>query len=159
MSAPDVDILVQSPHWREHDGSEAAVRDAIAAAAKLVPGADGEISVLLTDDAAMRALNNTWRNIDQPTNVLSFPAADGASDSPAGQPGHLGDIAVGYETLVRECTAEGKDFLHHLSHMAVHGFLHLIGYDHQTDSEAEDMERLESAILARLNIPDPYAQR
>ena len=159
MSAPDVDILVQSPLWDQSDGVEAAVRDAISAAAKAVPAADGEVSVLLTDDAAMQTLNKKWRNVDGPTNVLSFPAPDGPHGTLAGQANPLGDIAIAYETLARECAEEGKEFLHHLSHLVVHGFLHLIGYDHATDSEAEDMERLESAILARLDIPDPYRAR
>jgi probable rRNA maturation factor len=82
--------------------------------------------------------------------VLSFPAAPGSET--------LGDIAIAYETTAREAEAEGKPFADHLAHLAVHGFLHLLGYDHQSDAEAAAMERLEVAILARLNVPDPYAQ-
>jgi len=152
MSAPDIDILVQSPLWNERPDADAAVRTAIAAAASAVPDSGGEVSVVLTDDDAMRALNKQWRKIDKPTNVLSFPTPESAG-------GALGDIVIAYETLARESAAENKDFLHHLSHLTVHGFLHLIGYDHETDSEAEDMERLESAILARLGISDPYVAR
>jgi probable rRNA maturation factor len=107
----------------------------------------------LTDDAAIRALNNRWRGLDKPTNVLSFPApAALQGDSPV----HLGDIAIAYETVAREAESEGKPLAHHLSHLAVHGFLHLLGYDHESEPEAEAMEQQERAILARLRIPDPY---
>jgi probable rRNA maturation factor len=148
LPAPVIDIQVQSPLWDAEPAAADAVRTAIEAAAALAP-AQGEISVLLTDDASVRTLNRDWRKVDQPTNVLSFPAA-----KPAGA--LIGDIAIAYETVRREATAEGKEFLHHLAHLAVHGFLHLLGYDHQTDSQAEAMEGLERAALARLDIADPY---
>ncbi len=86
--------------------------------------------------------------------MLSFPSA---APKLAGVPPLLGDIAIAFETLEREARAEGKPFLHHLAHLAVHGYLHLLGYDHQTDSEAEAMEALEREILAAMRIPDPYA--
>ena len=151
--APDVDIDIQSPLWSAEPQAEATVRAAIAAAAARAPSG-GEVGVLLADDAAVQALNRDWRKIDKPTNVLSFP-----SDAPkiAGAPALLGDIAIAYETLAREAAAEKKPFLHHLAHLAVHGYLHLLGYDHQTDSEAEAMEALEREILAAMRIPDPYA--
>jgi probable rRNA maturation factor len=151
--APDIDIDVQSPLWQAQPEAEPTVRAAIAAAAARVPG-DGEVSVLLADDTAVQALNRDWRGIDKPTNVLSFPSA---APKAAGVPALLGDIAVAFETLEREARAEGKPFLHHLAHLAVHGYLHLLGYDHQTDSEAEAMEALEREILAAMRIPDPYA--
>lgn len=150
--APSIDVLVQSTRWKKQPAAGKNVRAAIEAAAAALPKTSGEVSVVLTDDAGIRALNKQWRNIDKPTNVLSFPAAKDAA-SPM-----LGDIVVAYETLARECKAEGKDFHHHLAHLAVHGFLHLMGYDHETESEAESMERLESAILARLGVPDPYLE-
>ena len=108
-----------------------------------------------TDDSGIRTLNRDWRGIDKPTNVLSFPAAQ----TPAGraQPRMLGDIAIAYEITRREAESEHKPFAHHLSHLAVHGFLHLIGYDHETDADAEKMESLERSILASLGVPDPYA--
>ena len=99
------------------------------------------------------ALNRDWRGIDKPTNVLSFPVR---RRKPDGLPALLGDVIVAYETLAREASEENKPFLHHLAHLAVHGFLHLLGYDHETDSEAEAMEGLEREILARLGIADPY---
>lgn len=152
-SAPDIEIDIQSSLWEREPQAAAIVRDAIAAAATRAPSA-GEVSVLLTDDTAVQALNRDWRKIDKPTNVLSFP-----SDAPkiAGAPALLGDIAIAYETLAREAAAEKKPFLHHLAHLAAHGYLHLLGYDHQTDSEAEAMEALEREILAAMRIPDPYA--
>ena len=150
-AALSVDVLVQSPQWKEQRGAEAAVRVAINAAADEISSPGGEVAVVLTDDAAIQKLNKQWRNIDKPTNVLSFPAAKSGA--------MLGDIVIAYETLAHECRDEGKEFAHHLSHLAVHGFLHLMGYDHQNDSDAEAMEELENAILARLHIPDPYFVR
>jgi probable rRNA maturation factor len=150
-AALSVDVLVQSPKWNDHRGAAAAVRKAINTAADEISSPGGEVAVLLTNDAAIRKLNKQWRKIDKPTNVLSFPAAKGAA--------MLGDIVIAYETLARESGDERKEFVHHLSHLAVHGFLHLMGYDHQNDSDAEAMEDLERAILARLKIPDPYLVR
>jgi probable rRNA maturation factor len=151
QAVPTIDVEVQSPLWDAEPAAADTVREAIDAAATLV-SAQGEVSVLLTDDAGVQALNRAWRKIDKPTNVLSFPAAR------AGGP-LLGDIAIAYETLAREAAAENKPVLHHLAHLAVHGFLHLLGYDHQTDSQADVMEGLERAALARLDIADPYVPR
>jgi probable rRNA maturation factor len=148
LAAPSIDVQIRSPLWDAEPAAAETLRAAIEAAAALVP-AEGEVSVLLTDDASVRALNRAWRGLDQPTNVLSFPAA-----RPSGA--LLGDIAIAYETLAREAAREHKPFLHHLAHLAVHGFLHLLGYDHQTDSQAAAMEGLERAALARLDIADPY---
>jgi probable rRNA maturation factor len=145
-----VEIDIASADWTAEPNAETCVQGAITATARRVPG-EGEVSVLLTDDAAVRVLNRDWRGFDKPTNVLSFPAPK----QPAG-PAVLGDIAIAYETVAREAAEEGKPFLHHLAHLAVHGYLHLMGYDHQTDSEAEAMEALEREILRSLRIPDPY---
>jgi probable rRNA maturation factor len=147
--APSIDIQIQSPLWANEPAAKKTVRAAITAAAAQAP-AEGEISVLLTDDAGIRELNRRWRGVDKATNVLSFPAA---------KPGALlGDIAVAYETVAREAANEHKPLLHHLAHLAVHGFLHLMGYDHQTDSQADAMEGIERAALARLDIADPYSR-
>lgn len=155
--APATDVLVDAECWQQQADSEAVVRRAIEAAAEAAgdEAADAGLSVMLTDDAAVRTLNRDFRGIDKPTNVLSFPA----SPMPGAPPDalkQLGDIAIAYETTQREAADEGKPFAHHLSHLAVHGFLHLIGYDHETDAEAEEMESLERDILATLGIPDPY---
>jgi probable rRNA maturation factor len=134
-----------------NDEAEAIVRRAIGEARRETSGIDAEIAVVLTDDSEIRALNRTWRNQDKPTNVLSFPAPAGAGNA------HLGDIVIAYETVAREATEQDKPVAHHLAHLAVHGYLHLVGYDHENDGEAEKMERLEAAILQRLGISDPYA--
>ena len=150
--APVIDLRIASPLWLAQPLSEQTVRAAIGAAAELST-TGGEVSILLADDETIRALNRDWRGIDKPTNVLSFRAA-GTAAAPL-----LGDIAISYETLAKECDGERKDFLHHLAHLAVHGFLHLIGYDHQTDAQADEMEGLESKIMLRLNLPDPHVRR
>jgi probable rRNA maturation factor len=147
-----VDIDVQSPLWAEQPAAEQTVRAAIAAAATLSTS-DGEVSILLTDDSAVQVLNRNWRGIDKPTNVLSFPAPKNLSQ---GGGAILGDIVIAYETLKRESDDEDRDFLHHLTHLTVHGYLHLIGYDHQTGAEAVAMEALESKIMTHMQLPDPW---
>ena len=142
--------------------AEAVIHRAIATAAEMVDAdiGDAELAVMLTDDAGIRTLNSNWRGIDKPTNVLSFPAlAADRRRGPDDAPRMLGDIAIAYETTRHEADDEQKPFDHHLSHLAVHGFLHLIGYDHENDDDAEAMEALEQEILAQLGIPDPYADR
>jgi len=146
-----LDVIVQSPLWSKNPDAEAVIRRAIAGAAKNTAQDNAEIAIVLTDDSAVREINRQWRNQDKPTNVLSFPASGPATG------GHLGDIVIAYETLAREATAENKPFSDHLAHLAIHGYLHLLGYDHMTDAEATRMERLESEILMQLGIPDPYA--
>ena len=153
-AAPSVDIQVASPLWDAQPVAEQTVCEAIAAASAALATGDGEVSIVLTDDAAIRTLNREWRNIDKPTNVLSFPAAAGASGEKM-----FGDIIIAYETLARECHEEDRVFQHHLAHLTVHGFLHLISYDHQTDSEADAMEALESKIMIAMKLPDPYLGR
>jgi probable rRNA maturation factor len=151
------DIVITADCWQAEPGAEDIVQRAIVAAAEAAPGRAGraELAVMLTDDAGIRTLNHDWRGIDTPTNVLSFPAV--ALPRGGSHPRALGDIAIAYETTRREAERENKPFGNHLSHLAVHGFLHLIGYDHETDDDAETMEELERDILARLGIPDPYA--
>jgi len=159
---PETDVLIVADCWHAEADAEAIVHRAIAAAASMIEAdtADAELAVMLTDDAGIRTLNKNWRQIDKPTNVLSFPALqpEGAP-KPGDAPRMLGDIAIAYETTRREADDEHKPFEHHLSHLAVHGFLHLIGHDHETDAEAEVMEDLERQILAQLGIPDPYADQ
>ena len=116
-------------------------------------GEDAEVSILFADDAFVRGLNARWRGQDKPTNVLSFPAVGGGPG-----PRSLGDIVLAYETVAREAEAAGRPFLHHTVHLLVHGFLHLLGYDHETDADAAVMEACEVRILETLDIPDPYAE-
>jgi probable rRNA maturation factor len=151
-----VEMTVEAGPW----GAEATWRPlvervAAAVAARpepIVPEA-AELSLLLTDDAHVRVLNRQWRGQDKPTNVLSFPSADDGDE-----PGPLlGDVVVAHETTAREAAAEGKSFDDHLAHLLVHGLLHLFGFDHETDEEAEEMEALETEILVGLGISDPYA--
>lgn len=156
-----VDVLVQSPLWGREPDAETAVRQAVSVAARRLstsqPSTSGaEVAIVLTDDSAIRALNRDWRGDDSATNVLSFPV--GSAGAP-GAPVMLGDIVIAYETLARESTDEGKTFQQHLIHLAVHGFLHLLGYDHVNDRDAIEMERLEIRILAELGVPDPYFVR
>lgn len=162
IALPMTEVLVVADCWQAEPDAEAVVHRAIAAAAETVDAdtGDAELAVMLTDDAGIRTLNSNWRGIDKPTNVLSFPAlqptgAGGPDDAPR----MLGDIAIAYETTRKEADDEQKPFDHHLSHLAVHGFLHLVGYDHEKDDDAEAMETLEQQILAQLGIPNPYADR
>ena len=155
-SLPQIDIQIQSPLWEAQPLAIQTVHDAVATAAAELSTIGGEICIVLTDDSAIARLNRDWRGINKPTNVLSFPAS--------GQRGRqgarlLGDIVIAYQTLERECETENRPFLHHLAHLAIHGFLHLSGYDHESDGEAEEMEGLESRIMMRLNMPDPYVAR
>ncbi|WP_426438112.1 rRNA maturation RNase YbeY [Bradyrhizobium genosp. P] len=162
MSAfPATEVLVTAVCWQTEPDAEAVIHRAIEAAAEIADAdvADAELAVMLTDDAGIRTLNNNWRSVDKPTNVLSFPALQPTGSEPSDAPRMLGDIAIAYETTRREADEEQKPFDHHLSHLAVHGFLHLIGYDHENDDDAEDMESLEREILGQLGIPDPYADR
>ncbi|WPE18886.1 rRNA maturation RNase YbeY [Shinella zoogloeoides] len=113
-----------------------------------------EVSLVFTNDESIRAINAEWRSQDKPTNVLSFPAFP---VTPGKMPGPmLGDIIFAEETLTREAADLGKSFDDHLTHLMVHGFLHLFGYDHMEDEEAEKMEGLETRILAELGLSDPY---
>jgi probable rRNA maturation factor len=162
-SSPATEVLVVADCWSAEADADAVIHRAIEAAAAMVDTdtADAELAIMLTDDAGIRTLNQNWRGIDKPTNVLSFPALqppEGA-DEPDDMPRMLGDIAIAYETTRREADEEEKSFANHLSHLAIHGFLHLVGYDHEKDDEAEEMEALEREILATLGIPDPYADQ
>ena len=122
--------------------------------AKLKFPKQAELSLVLAGDKTLQSLNSQWRDKDKPTNVLSFPGRDIAIGEEAGLV--LGDIVISLETAKREAALENKDFNDHLSHLIVHGFLHLFGYDHETDKEAEQMESLETRILNELGIDDPY---
>jgi probable rRNA maturation factor len=149
---PLIDVITEDGAW--DSGAEATVRRALTEAA-IATGSDFKdrvLAVLLTDDASVRRLNAQWRHIDKPTNVLSFPPVSHQQ----GPVTALGDIAIAYETTAREAREESKPFTDHLAHLAVHGFLHLLGHDHETHADAEQMEGLERAILARLGVPDPY---
>jgi probable rRNA maturation factor len=157
---PAVDVVVESPLWETLPDADAIVRRAVAAAAhglQIPHRGHAALDVLLCDDATMATLNARWRGQERATNVLSFPAAPPIHLDTGSAP--LGDIAIAYETVTREAAEQGKAVADHLTHLVVHGFLHLLGYDHQMDGEAERMERLERDILARIGVTDPYASR
>jgi probable rRNA maturation factor len=145
-----IDIEVEVAAWTDAlPDAEALVRVAAEAAlARAEP--TGGVTVLLTDDESVRELNAQFRGKDQATNVLSFPAPPNPED-------HLGDVALAYGVCAREAAEQDKPLSHHLQHLTVHGVLHLLGYDHIGDDEAEAMEGLERAVLAGLGVPDPYA--
>ncbi|ATU93908.1 rRNA maturation RNase YbeY [Phyllobacterium zundukense] len=150
--------MVEAEGWAAESSLRQLSTSAISAAWEELDRGDqpeSELSLVFTDDAAIKELNNDWRDKDKPTNVLSFPAF---TLKPGQKPGPmLGDIVIARETVEREAVDEDKPFDHHLMHLIVHGFLHLLGYDHLTEAEAEEMEGLERKILGRLAIPDPYA--
>ncbi|SEP59010.1 probable rRNA maturation factor [Devosia sp. YR412] len=132
--------------------AERAVLEALKQSKAKVKGA-AELSILLTNDEEQHALNKEWRGKDSSTNVLSFPQIEPFDPVV----GILGDITLARETLIREADEQGVSFEAHFTHLVVHGFLHILGYDHLDDEEAEEMESLETAILATLGIDDPYA--
>jgi len=147
--------------WEKCVTIEALANKAIEAAiakSGVVLTSEAEVSLLLCDDSFIKDLNKKWRGLDKPTNVLSFPAGGPElSDAEEADFGPLlGDIIIAYETTQREAEDDGKSFESHVTHLIVHGFLHLIGYDHLIAEEAEEMEALERAILADLGIDDPY---
>jgi probable rRNA maturation factor len=154
-----VAILIEAEAWRMLPEAQDIVRRAIACAVASgveIRYRNAELSVLLCDDETITRLNSQWRGQQKPTNVLSFPAPPRHGAAPDEQI-PLGDIAIAYETLAREAKENGATVSGHLSHLVVHGFLHLLGYDHHTDDEAERMERLERDVLARMGVADPYA--
>lgn len=145
-----IDLEVEDPAWTKALPDAGALALATAEATLASEGAVGEgVSLLLTDDAALCDLNRRFRQQDKPTNVLAFPA-------PQNLERFLGDVALAYGVCAREASEQGKPLAHHLQHLVAHGVLHLLGYDHETDAQAAEMEDLERAVLAGLGIPDPY---
>jgi probable rRNA maturation factor len=160
----DIQLGVESGSWPDEAALEGFAERILEHAAghlatkagQSFPAEPIEISLVFTNDDAIRSVNREWRNQDKPTNVLSFPAFPLL---PGGQPGPmLGDIVLAEETLRREALDLGIPFDDHLTHLLVHGFLHLFGYDHMTDEEAAVMEGLETRILAELGLADPYRE-
>jgi len=157
MSVITIDIAINDEGWPDEGRLQKLARDGVEATlARLgLQDAATELSVVFTSDSEIRSINNRWRHIDKATNVLSFPAfAIKAGQKPGPM---LGDIILARETVEREAMEQGKPFHNHLTHLLVHGLLHLLGYDHENDEDAEIMERLERQIVHSLAIPDPYA--
>lgn len=153
-----IDVEIEDDSWLEAlPEAEAVVETGIRAALKAAGFADeADVVVLLTDDAEMQRLNAEYRKKNKPTNVLSFPAPRNLSIK--GELEHLGDLALGFQTCAKEASEQGKTLHDHLLHLSVHGTLHLLGYDHEVDGDAEEMEAIERQILAGLGVADPYAE-
>lgn len=152
----EIDIIVTSDDWDRLDDLDPLTRRCIAASVvesgvRLIDGC--ELSVTFCADADICGLNAQWRGKNSATNVLSFPTPGAVENKPL-----LGDIVVAYETVAREAREQNKTLHAHIAHMIMHGFLHLIGYDHESADEAEEMESLERRIASSLGLRDPYAQ-
>ncbi|MEM9738774.1 MAG: rRNA maturation RNase YbeY [Pseudomonadota bacterium] len=153
MSDITVDVRLASDAWKTLADPEALARSAFHAAAReLDEEPSGEIAILLTDDGEMHRLNAQWRGKEKPTDILSFRA-----EGPG--PGFLGDLALGYGICARDAADLGLALEAHVTHLFIHGLLHLLGYDHVTDDSATVMEALEVSALARLGLPDPYSRK
>ncbi len=146
----NIDIHQEDAAWSDElEDPDSVCQKAIAAIdAELPEAVDGEISIALVSDDYIQTLNTTYRQKNKPTNVLSFPSVRAM--------GMLGDIVLARETIVREAEEREKSLHDHFTHLVIHGFLHLQGYDHQSEPEAEQMEGLEIRALSRLNIDNPY---
>jgi probable rRNA maturation factor len=171
----DISFSLESGDWETAATdverlTEVAARAAFEAAEKPeILGGDTpvEMSLVLADDALVQTLNRDYRDKDKPTNVLSFALLDDLDDTDEdaddvlareeGMPILIGDVILAFETVQREALEQGKSFGDHLTHLVIHGVLHLLGYDHQSDPDADRMERLETSILARMGIADPYS--
>ena len=151
-----VTVLTEAPAWRRRlpDAATRIRRAANAALRSAGPRRRAELAIVLTDDARQQVLNRTWRGKDRPTNVLAFPAHD--DSVPPDVPLPLGDVVLAFETVAREAADQGKTFGDHVSHLVIHGVLHLLGHDHDRSSSAIRMERLETELLAEMGIANPY---
>lgn len=159
----EVDIVVEDGRWQEAGLAQLAQAACTATFEALALSPEWEISLLACDDTRIAALNAEFREKPTPTNVLSWPSQDRAADSPGATPAppegpdpELGDLAISYDTCAREAATQSKHFNDHVTHLLIHGTLHLLGYDHIDDQDAAMMERLETRILANLGIADPY---
>ena len=147
-----IEVVIEEKAWRAAEPkARALARAAAAATLKAEQRREADVAILLAADARLQALNAAFRGKDVPTNVLSFPGP-GAGD-------HLGDVALALGVCAREAAEQGKTLAAHLQHLTAHGVLHLFGYDHETDADAEAMEARERQILATLGVADPYAPR
>lgn len=143
LSVPHAEIIIDDDKWLTLDNTQDVLSDVMTR----VLSDNEEVSILLTNDTRIQELNRDFRDKDKPTNVLSFPSEE---------EDFLGDIAISFNTLEKEAEEQDKEFTHHFIHMLIHGTLHLLGYDHITDEEAEEMESLEIKILDDMGIKNPY---
>jgi probable rRNA maturation factor len=156
VTVPEIAIFVEAGDWPPEAALEALVGRAVGAAVQALAaserGGAQELSIVFTDDAAMQKLNAKWRGKDAPTNVLSFPQPGSKNSA-----GLLGDVILSAETLAREAGLADKTLEDHMAHLIIHGYLHLLGFDHETEADAAKMEQLERVALKSLGIDDPYA--
>lgn len=153
ISTVSLDLRVEDEHWLTSDTEQTLqelAETAFNAAAHATKS--GHVDLLLTGDAQMQVLNRNWRDKDKPTDVLSFPSDDLAFES-----GILGDIALGFGVFTEDLTKLKREFNAHFSHLLIHGYLHLLGFDHENEADADEMEALETNILAELGYSDPYS--
>jgi probable rRNA maturation factor len=160
---PEIEVSIQDPAWTALGDIESIVREAasIALTAAIMPkfayGRALEASIILANDDLVQVLNREYSNKDKPTNVLTFASLDAEEPVSEGVL-NLGDVFMAYQTIARESQEQGKFLLDHVKHLTVHGVLHLLGYDHETEEEATDMETLEIRILERLGVQNPYTE-
>lgn len=161
---PEIEVSVQDPAWEKlGDMEELALKSATTALnnallPRIAMERTLEVSVVLANDDLVQVLNREYRNKDKPTNVLTFAALDDKDSIPEHGNLHLGDVILALETIEREAKEQGKFRLDHVKHLIVHGILHLLGYDHQTEDQATDMETLEIRILENLGVQNPYTE-
>lgn len=160
---PEIDISVQDPEWEKLGDIEIIVREAAFTALvsaimpKFAYGRALEVSIALANDDLVQVLNREYRDKDKPTNVLTFATLD-SEEPPSEGVLNLGDVILSYQTIEQEAQEQGKYIIEHLKHLIVHGALHLLGYDHETEDEATDMETLEIRILEKLGVQNPYTE-
>ncbi|MCL4153514.1 UNVERIFIED_CONTAM: hypothetical protein GTU68_006105 [Idotea baltica] len=153
----DIDVVIEDSRWQAAvpDASEQAERAVRAAFSEVGFDESATLCVLLADDDHVQSLNNAYRGKDQPTNVLSFPTED--APTIPGFPRVLGDVVLAFDTVQRESDTFERSIVNHFLHLIVHASLHLIGYTHEAEQEADRMEAFEISVLAKLGVPDPYA--
>jgi probable rRNA maturation factor len=152
-------LEIEDPRWEAGLPNIAAVLDGAIRLAMADIGSERpiELGVRLVDDGTIQALNREWRGRDKATNVLSFPLGDAGPATDMEMPWLIGDIVMSFDTMTAESLRDGKPLEHHVAHLAIHAALHLLGHDHEDENEAAIMEAAEVALLAQLDIPDPYA--
>lgn len=159
-----IDIAIQDPSWETIEGIETQVNKSVETAIRLANlphlaiNRPLELSLVLANDDLVHTLNRTYRNKDKPTNVLTFAALDDDDMPDVGGPLSLGDVILALETIQREAKEQNKPFMEHLTHLCVHGTLHLLGYDHIDEDDATEMETLEIKILSLLGVQNPYIE-
>lgn len=157
-----IELHIRDSRWRKIRGLRATLKKACYQTLTHLPASlvfPITVNLLLTNDKAVRKLNRDFRGMDKPTNVLSFPQYESSQLTKMGRGGEhveIGDIVMGYQYIVAEAKKDHKILINHITHLFIHGLLHLFGYDHMTNKEADRMERLEKKIMAKLNLPDPY---